>query len=368
MQRDSDAAIAQKLREHEIDIAVDLKGFTQDSRPEIFAYRAAPVQVGYLGYPGTIGADFLDYILADATVAPFEHAPFYAEKIVQLPDCYQVNDRQRAVSASTPTRADAGLPDEGFVFCCFNNNYKIRKPVFDIWMRLLAKVPGSVLWLIRDNDAAARNLRNEAQARGIDPARLVFAGRAKLADHLARHRLADLFLDTLPYNAHTTASDALWMGVPVVTCQGNAFAGRVGASLLKAVGLPDLVTHNLADYEALALRLAGDPAMLQGIRATLEGNRLSHPLFDTDRFRRGIEAAYLRMWETWQRGEPAQAFRVDAVAAVTAAALFRAGAVATIVGSFAAERRHQGVTVMLKVARWCLDEVFKVDPAKAAQA
>ena len=219
VQRDSDAAIAQKLREHEIDIAVDLKGFTQDSRPEILAYRPAPVQVGYLGYPGTIGADFLDYILADATVAPFEHAPFYAEKIVQLPDCYQVNDRKRAVSASTPTRSDAGLPDVGFVFCCFNNNYKIRKPVFDIWMRLLATAPGSVLWLIRDNDGAARNLRNEAQARGIDPARLVFAGRATLADHLARHRLADLFLDTLPYNAHTTGSDALWMGVPVVSCR-----------------------------------------------------------------------------------------------------------------------------------------------------
>jgi protein O-GlcNAc transferase len=314
VQRASDAAIAQKLREHEIDIAVDLKGFTQDSRPEILAYRAAPVQVGYLGYPGTIGADFLDYVLADATVAPFEHAPFYAEKIVQLSDCYQVNDRQRAVSASTPTRSEAGLPDQGFVFCCFNNNYKIRKPLFDIWMRLLAKVPGSVLWLIRDNEAAERNLRNEAQARGIDPSRLVFAGRAKLADHLARHRLADLFLDTLPYNAHTTGSDALWMGVPVVTCQGNAFAGRVGASLLKAVRLPDLVTQNFADYEALALRLAGDPAMLQGIRGTLEANRLNHPLFDTDRFRRGIEAAYQRMWETSQRGQPAQAFRVDAVA------------------------------------------------------
>jgi len=313
VQRDSDAAIAQKLREHEIDIAVDLKGFTQDSRPEILAYRPAPVQVGYLGYPGTIGADFLDYILADATVAPFEHAPFYAEKIVQLPDCYQVNDRKRAVSASTPTRSDAGLPDVGFVFCCFNNNYKIRKPVFDIWMRLLATAPGSVLWLIRDNDGAARNLRNEAQARGIDPARLVFAGRATLADHLARHRLADLFLDTLPYNAHTTGSDALWMGVPVVSCQGNAFAGRVGASLLTAVGLPELVNQNLADYEALALRLAGDPGMLRGIRATLESNRLNQPLFDTDRFRRGIEAAYQRMWQTWQRGEAAQAFRVDEI-------------------------------------------------------
>lgn len=305
-----DRDIAAKLRELEADIAVDLKGHTQDSRPEIFAHRPAPIQVGYLGYPGSIGADFLDYILADETVAPFDHAPFYSEKIIQLPDCYQVNDRKRAVAATTPTRQRAGLPDSGFVFCCFNNNYKITEPVFDIWMRLLANVPGSVLWLLRDNSGAERNLRKEASVRGIDPARLVFAGRVKLDDHLARHRLADLFLDTLPYNAHTTASDALWTGLPVVTCQGNAFAGRVAASLLKAVGLPELVTHNLADYEALALRLATDAAMLQRVRETLTRNRLSHPLFDTDRFRRGIEAAYLRMWETWQRGEPPQAFRV----------------------------------------------------------
>jgi protein O-GlcNAc transferase len=305
-----DRDIAAMLRELEVDIAVDLKGHTQDSRPEILAHRPAPIQVGYLGYPGTIGADFLDYVLADETVAPFDHAPLYSEKIVQLPDCYQVNDRQRAVAAATPTRQEAGLPDSGFVFCCFNNNYKITEPVFDIWMRLLAKVPGSVLWLLRDNPGAERNLRNAATARGINPARLVFAGRVKLEDHLARHRLADLFLDTLPYNAHTTASDALWTGLPVVTCQGNAFAGRVAASLLKAVGLPELVTHNLADYEALALRLASDAAMMQRVRETLTGNRLSHPLFDTDRFRRGIEAAYARMWETWQRGEPPQAFRV----------------------------------------------------------
>jgi predicted O-linked N-acetylglucosamine transferase (SPINDLY family) len=311
---DSDGAIAQQLRELEIDIAVDLKGFTQDSRPEIFAHRPTPIQVSYLGYPGTIGADFLDYVLADETVAPFDRAPFYSERIVHLPDCYQVNDRQRAVAATTPTRHDAGLPDEGFVFCCFNNNYKIRQPVFEVWMRLLAKVPGSVLWLLRDNPAAERNLRKEAAARGVDPVRLVFAGRAKLEDHLARHRLADLFLDTLPYNAHTTASDALWAGLPVVTCQGNAFAGRVAASLLKAVGLPELVTHSLADYEALALRLAGDAEKLKSTRETLARNRLSQPLFDTDRFRRGIEAAYRQMWETWQRGDPAGPFRVDAAA------------------------------------------------------
>jgi predicted O-linked N-acetylglucosamine transferase (SPINDLY family) len=244
-------------------------------------------------------------------VLPLDQQPFYAEKIAQLPDCYQVNDSTRVIAAETSTRQAAGLPDEGFVFCCFNNNYKIRRPLFDVWMRLLTGVPGSVLWLLRDNDTAERNLRNEAAARGIDPARLVFAGRAKLEDHLARHRLADLFLDTLPYNAHTTASDALWAGLPVVTCLGRAFAGRVSASLLNAIGLPELVTQNLADYEALALRLATDPAALKAARAKLAGNRATHPLFDTDRFRRNIEAAYLRMWETWQRGEPAQPFRIE---------------------------------------------------------
>jgi predicted O-linked N-acetylglucosamine transferase (SPINDLY family) len=302
----SDREIAALLATLKVDIAVDLKGYTQDSRPDILSFRPAPIQAQWLGYPGTLGADFIDYVIADETVAPFEHAPFYSEKIIQLPGCYQVNDRKRAITARTPSRQEAGLPETGFVFCCFNNSFKILPPVFDVWMRLLQEVPGSVLWLLQDNAGAETNLRSAAAARGVNPARLIFAGRAKLEDHLARHRLADLFLDTLPYNAHTTASDALWTGLPVVTCQGNAFAGRVAASLLKAVGLPELVTQNLADYEALALRLAGDPAMLQGIRATLEANRLDHPLFDTDRFRRGIEAAYQRMWETWQRGEPAQ--------------------------------------------------------------
>jgi predicted O-linked N-acetylglucosamine transferase (SPINDLY family) len=306
-----DREIATLLRRAEVDIAVDLKGHTQGLRPEILAYRPAPIQVGYLGYPGTIGANFLDYVLADPVVLPFDQQAFYAEKIVQLPDCYQVNDSTRAIAPETPTRAMASLPDDGFVFCCFNKNYKIGRPIFDIWMRLLAAVPGSVLWLLRDNDGAERNLRKEAAARGIDPARLVFADRTPLEDHLARHRLADLFLDTLPYNAHTTASDALWAGLPVVTCQGQAFAGRVAASLLGAVGLPELVTHNLADYEALALKLATDPEALKGVRAKTAANRLTQPLFDTDRFRRNIEAAYLRMWETWQRGEAAQAFRVE---------------------------------------------------------
>jgi predicted O-linked N-acetylglucosamine transferase (SPINDLY family) len=210
-----------------------------------------------------------------------------------------------------PSRQEAGLPPTGFVFCCFNNNYKITAPLFDVWMRLLGAVPGSVLWLLRDNVGAERNLHREAQMRGIDPERLVFAGRSDLAEHLARHRLADLFLDTLPYNAHTTASDALWAGVPVVTCQGKAFAGRVGGSLLRAVGLPELITTSLPDYEALALRLAREPGRLDGFRQTLARNLDTCPLFDTDKFRRHLETAYATMWEIWQRGEAPRAFAVE---------------------------------------------------------
>ena len=308
----SDHEVAKLLHELEIDIAVDLKGHTGDSRLGIFAHRGAPIQASYLGYPGTVGADCLDYVVGDPVVTPFEHAPFYVEKIVQLPDCYQVNDRKRAIATHVPSRQEVDLPPAGFVFCCFNNNYKITVPLFDVWMRLLHAVPGSVLWLLRDNDGAERNLRREAEARGVDPERLVFAGRSGLAEHLARHRLADLFLDTLPYNAHTTASDALWAGVPVVTCQGNAFAGRVGASLLRAVGLPELVTTSLADYEALALRLAREPALFDGYRRRLAGNLETCALFDTDKFRRHIETAYSTMWEIWQCGEAPRAFAVEA--------------------------------------------------------
>jgi predicted O-linked N-acetylglucosamine transferase (SPINDLY family) len=306
----SDRAAAELMRAHEIDIAIDLKGHTSDARPGILAYRSAPVQVSYLGYPGTMGADFIDYILADATVLPFDQQAFYAEKIVHLPDCYQVNDRRRRIAERTPTRAEAGLPPEGFVFCCFNNSFKITAPVFDIWMGLLRAVDGSVLWLLRDNAAAETNLRHEAAARGIDPRRLVFAPRMNLADHLARHRLADLFLDTLPYNAHTTASDALWAGLPVLTCCGQSFAGRVAASLLQAAGLGELVTQSLADYRALALRFATDRAFAHGLRQQLARNLPTCPLFDTDRFRRHIEQAYAQMWDTCLRGDQRHAFAV----------------------------------------------------------
>ena len=234
----SDGEVASLLRQMEIDIAVDLKGYTQDSRPGILAHRAAPLQVSYLGFPGTLGVDYIDYIIADRTVIPTQHEPFYSERIAYLPDTYQANDDKRRISQNPLARRDCGLPEAGFVFCCFNNNFKIMPEIFSIWMRLLAAVEGSVLWLLQDNAAASRNLRREAKARGIAPERLVFAQRANLDAHLARHRLADLFLDTLPYNAHTSASDALWAGLPVITCLGGTFAGRVAASLLRAVGLP----------------------------------------------------------------------------------------------------------------------------------
>jgi predicted O-linked N-acetylglucosamine transferase (SPINDLY family) len=310
--RKSDEAVAKLLHDLQIDIAIDLMGYTRDFRFGILAYRPAPIQASYLGFPGTMGAEFINYIIADKTVAPFEHQAFYTEKIVHLPDCYQVNDTKRKIAERTPTRQEAGLPDNGFVFCCFNNNWKITPDIFSVWMRLLRAVEGSVLWLVGDNKSAERNLRMEAQAWGIDPARLVFAGRLPPEDHLARHRVADLFLDTLPYNAHTTASDALWAGLPLVTRLGEAFAGRVAASLLNAIGLPELVTHSIEDYETLALRLAKDPSLLQGYRNQLAKNRLTHPLFDTDRFRRHMEASYLQMWEFWQRGEQPRSFAVEA--------------------------------------------------------
>ncbi len=308
---DGDAARA--LHRLGVDIAVDLKGYTQDSRPGILAHRPAPIQVNYLGYPGTMGVNFIDYILADPIVLPFDQQPYYTERIVHLPDTYQVNDRKRSVAAHTPAREELGLPQHGFVFASFNNSYKITPEVFSVWMRLLSSIDGAVLWLLRDNAAAEANLRAEASRRGVDPARLVFADRRPLGEHLARQRAADLFLDTLPYNAHTTASDALWVGLPVLTCLGQTFAGRVAASLLNAVGLPELITTNLADYEALAQKLARERERLAEIKSKLARHRDSCALFDTPRFARHIEAAYLRMWEIFRRGEPPRSFAVEAV-------------------------------------------------------
>ncbi|HLH10430.1 MAG TPA: tetratricopeptide repeat protein [Methylovirgula sp.] len=310
-----DRAAAQRIYDDRIDILVELKGYTQMARSEIAAFRPAPVQVNYLGYPGTMGAEFIDYIIADPITLPMDAQEFYDEKIVHLPDCYQPNDSRRRVADRTPPRAECGLPDTGFVFCCFNNSYKLTPKFFAIWMRLLAAVPGSVLWLYDANALVKGNLRKEAEKAGIDPARLVFAPRAGVAEHLARQRLADLFLDTLPYNAHTTTSDALWVGLPVVTMIGEAFAGRVAASLLCAAGLPELVTKTPAEYEALALKLAREPALLAEIRAKLNANRPTCPLFDCARYTRHLEAAFTRMWEIWTQGCAPQAFAVAPIEA-----------------------------------------------------
>jgi protein O-GlcNAc transferase len=305
----SDHGAVELLHKLEVDILVDLNGHTQGSRPEILRHRAAPVQVGYMGYPGTMGADFIDYIIADKTVLPFDQQPFFKEKIVHLPDTYWACDTKRTIGAS-PSRREALLPEFGFVFCCFNNNRKITAAMFDVWMRLLRSVPDSVLWLKKPNDLAMANLQREAAARDVSPSRLVFAGDVPADVHLARHALADLFLDTVPYNAHATASDALWAGLPVMTCLGQTFAGRVAASQLNAVGLPELVTTSMEDYEALALRLARDPALLASYRNRLAQNRRSADLFNTDLFRRHIEAAYIQMWSIAGRGEIARNFSI----------------------------------------------------------
>lgn len=299
----NDLEVARLLRELEVDIVVDLKGFTGNGRLGILAHRPAPVQVSYLGYPGTSGADYIDYLVADKHLIRDSDEQHYSEKVVFLPDSYQVNDAKRPIAESVSMRAQAGLPESGFVFCSFNNNYKITPAVFDIWMRLLQKVPGSVLWLYEGNAVASENLRREAQTRGVAPERLVFAPRLAQAEHLERQKLADLFLDTLPINAHTTASDALWAGLPVLTCSGDAFAGRVAGSLLHAVGLPELVTNALEQYEALALRLATSPSELGAIREKLAQNRTVFPLFDTTRFCRHLESAYAEMWTRYQQGE-----------------------------------------------------------------
>jgi protein O-GlcNAc transferase len=308
----SDHEIAALMRRAEIDIAVDLMGFTKDNRLGVLARRAAPIQVNYLGYPGTMGAPYMDYVLADATVIPEDHDAFYAERVVRLPGAYQINDNRRDISRRAPTRDECGLPQNAFVFCCFNNPQKIMPEIFDIWMRLLRAVNDSVLWLFAGNAKAVANLRLEAEKRGVATERLIFAPRASVVDHLARHRLADLCLDTLPYNAHTTASDALWAGLPVLTCLGETFAGRVAASLNKAIGLDALITHTLAEYEALALRLARDPAYLATLKERLIHNRNGSMLFDTQSATRHIETAYQTMADIARRDEKPRSFNIGA--------------------------------------------------------
>jgi predicted O-linked N-acetylglucosamine transferase (SPINDLY family) len=297
----TDCDVASLARSHEIDIAIDLTGYTQDSRTGIFAYRAAPIQVNYLGYPGTMGAPYIDYVIADRTLIPEADRTHYTEKVAYLPDTYQASDSRRRIGSKSFTRQESGLPESGLVLACFNTSYKITPDVFAIWMRLLKTFERSVLWLAQGNDAAMPNLRREAAARNVDPKRLVVASFvAEPEDHLSRLRLADLVLDTVPYNAHASASDALWAGVPVLTCLGNAFPGRVAASLLKAIGLPELIAEDLSQYETLALELCADRTRLQGLRDRLAANRLTHPLFDTARFTKHIEAAYGTMWERYQ--------------------------------------------------------------------
>jgi len=296
----SDVEIAQLSRNLNIDIAVDLKGFTQDSRTGIFAYRAAPIQVNYLGYPGTMGAEYIDYIIADKTLIPTQSQQFYSEKVAYLPHSYQTNDRKRVISDKQFTRHELGLPDQGFVFCCFNNNFKILPETFASWMRILNVVEGSVIWLFQDNPWAVESLKKEALNHGVDASRLIFADRMLLAEHLARHQQADLFIDTFPYNAHTTASDALWAGLPVLTLIGQSFASRVAASLLNAVGLPELITDTKEGYEAMAIELAAEPEKLAAIKQKLQENRNITPLFDTPLFTKNLEAAYIKMMERYQ--------------------------------------------------------------------
>jgi predicted O-linked N-acetylglucosamine transferase (SPINDLY family) len=309
--RQPDEQVVQVLRELEVDIAIDLTGFTGASRHGILFRRVAPVQVNYLGYPGTLADPQMDYIIADRVAIPPEQQAFYAENVVYLPGSYLPPADRRGLDRTTPSRASCALPDGAFVFCSFNMPYKIQPRVFALWMRLLHATEQSVLWLSTTDEGCKRNLMREAEGCGIDPARLVFAPRVpELADHLARHRCADLFLDTLPYNAHSTASDALWAGLPVLTCRGNSFQGRVGASLLGALGLPELITGTLEEYEARALHYATSPAELLALRARLWSQRDSHPAFDLDLYRRRLESAYATMWQRYERGEPAAAFDV----------------------------------------------------------
>jgi protein O-GlcNAc transferase len=305
----SDHAAAERIKAEAVDILVNLNGYFGRMRMGVFALSPAPIQVNYLGFPGSLGAAYMDYILADAVVIPPGEDRFYDEKVVRLPNSYQINDDKRAPIAAA-TRAGHGLPEKAFVFCHFNYGYKILPAHFTLWLRILGQVEGSVLWLLAGDPQFAQNLKAQAQSQGLDPQRLIFAPPLSLEAHVARMALGDLFLDSLPYNAHTTASDALWAGLPILTCRGTAFAGRVAASLLQAVGLPELVTETLADYEKLALTLARDPVLLQHYRDRLKENRRKAPLFDTARTTRQIEAAYEMMMARRLRGEAPQGFAV----------------------------------------------------------
>jgi predicted O-linked N-acetylglucosamine transferase (SPINDLY family) len=299
----SDKKVAQLSREMSIDIAVDLGGYTANSRTGIFAYRAAPIQVNWLGYPGTIGANFIDYIIADKTIIPESYRVFYTEKVAYLPHTYLVDDSKRIASSRVFTKKECGLPENAFIFCCFNNDYKFNPQILDCWSRILNAVEDSVLWISENNEMFKTNILIEFQKREIDPKRIIFAKRIEsMADHLARYALADIFLDTHPYNAHTTAVDSLKAGIPVLTLIGQSFASRVAASLLRAIELPELITNTQAEYEKLAIELAKNPQKLAEIKKRLAEKRLTTPLFDVTLFTKNLEAAYIKMYEQYQAG------------------------------------------------------------------
>jgi protein O-GlcNAc transferase len=306
-----DEEAARQIHSDGVDILIDLTGYTGYARTRILAFRPAPVQVNFLGYLGTMGAEFVDYVLVDPFIVPMDQQPFYTERLVHLSSCWWPASTRSEVPEQTPSREECGLPPQGFVFCCFNNSYKLNPGFFEIWVRLLKAVPGSVLWLAEPNSLVKGNLRREAIQRGLAAERLVFASYKPIAKHLARHRLADLFLDTLPYNACGTAYDALWAGLPVLTCAGTTFAGRVAGTMLRTVGLPELITASLDEYEALALRLAKRPGLLLSLRERLARNRSTTRLFDSERSTGDIEAAYVRMWEIWRSGEDPQPFALS---------------------------------------------------------
>jgi predicted O-linked N-acetylglucosamine transferase (SPINDLY family) len=285
------------IRERHIDILINLNGYFGRSRNGVFKLRPAPLQVNFLGFPGTLGDKCMDYIVADDCVLPVSSQNFYCEKVLYMPDTYQPNDKSRKMSDRVYTRNELGLPDDGFVYCCFNNNYKITPQIFESWMRILNKVKGSVLWLLEDNPSASRNLKASAKVLGVDPDRLIFAKRVRFEDHLSRHSCADLFLDTLPYNAHTTASDALWAGLPVLTIKGNTFPGRVASSLLESLNLNELVVNSFDDYESKAVKLASDKEMYSRVRSQLKSNIESGPLFNADLYAVNFENILLKIYQ-----------------------------------------------------------------------
>jgi predicted O-linked N-acetylglucosamine transferase (SPINDLY family) len=299
----SSIEIAKLIQSNNIDISIDLNGYTKKSRSEIFQYRMSPIQINYLGYPSTMGVHFMDYIIADPVTIPDENRNFYSEKIIYMPHTYQANDNKRKIAKTNSKRADFNLPDKGFVFCCFNQIYKISPKEFNIWMRILRNVNNSVLWLIKSNKLVEQNFSKEAKRQGIDPSRIVFAEKLSHSEHLARHKHADLFIDTFNYNAHTTASDALWCGLPIVTKQGKQFSARVASSLLTACGLPELITKNEQEYEELIYELATNPKSLKTISLKLSENKKNKPLFNTKQYTNNFENGLQKAYDLYFNGE-----------------------------------------------------------------